>query len=389
MTHPPRILVVGGGVIGLAVAFRLAGRARVTLIDTSGTRGATWAAAGMLAPVSEAVFGEHELTRLNLRAVAEFVDFAAELALRTGRPVELRHEGTLAVAFDNDDRAALSRLTEYRDSLGLATEQLNSRQARSLEPYLAREVRSGVYTADDLSVDNRQYTEVLHDAARAAGVEFRRGSVSGLRRDSSDGATVTGAVVAGGDGAAESVVLDAEEVVLCTGAATRELADLPIEPVKGQILRLQIPRQLAASGPILTRTVRGLVRGSEVYLVPRRSGEIVVGATSEQRGFDTTVTAGGVYELLRNAYELLPVSSEFEFVEARAGSRPGTPDNGPIVGRLGPGLLVASGHYRNGILLSAATANAVGALVVGGVASAEWTPFGPQRFLSQKEASCN
>jgi glycine oxidase len=117
-----------------------------------------------------------------------------------------------------------------------------------------------------------------------------------------------------------------------------------------------------------------------VYLVPRASGEVVVGATTEQQGYDVTVTAGAVYELLRNAYELLPISSEFHFVEARAGSRPGTPDNGPLVGNLEPGLIVASGHYRNGILLSALTAAAVVRLVAGESVAEEWKPFDPHRF---------
>ncbi|MCW2524986.1 MAG: glycine oxidase ThiO, partial [Frankiales bacterium] len=148
----------------------------------------------------------------------------------------------------------------------------------------------------------------------------------------------------------------------------------------GQILRLAVPARLAGAGPVLTRTIRGLVRGSEVYLVPRADGEVVVGATVEQQGSDVTVTAGGVYELLRNAYELVPISSEFEFVEARAGLRPGTPDNGPILGWHEDGLIVAVGHYRNGILLSASTAEAVTQLLAGGSVAGQWKPFGPQRF---------
>jgi glycine oxidase len=141
-----------------------------------------------------------------------------------------------------------------------------------------------------------------------------------------------------------------------------------------------VPARLRSSGVVLTRTVRGIVRGSEVYLVPRVGGEVVVGATQEQQGFDTQVTAGGVYELLRNAYELLPISSEFDFVEARAGLRPGTPDNGPLVGPAENGLILAAGHYRNGILLSAMTAEAVVRVVAGQPLAEEWKPFGPDRF---------
>ncbi|HEX8093787.1 glycine oxidase ThiO [Jatrophihabitans sp.] len=372
--QPAEVLVVGGGAIGLAVAYRLAERgAAVRVIDASGGRGASWAAAGMLAPVTEAAFGEEELTRLNLAAVPVFQRLAAELRERTGQPVGLRTEGTLAVAFNADDRAALDRLTDFRTGLGLSTQRLNGTATRALEPYLAAGVRGGVLAADDLSVDNRRYLGVLRSAAEAAGVSFVTAEITGLLH----GATgVEGVRTATGD------QLRAGTVVLCGGAATGALVRLPVHPVKGQILRLAVPERLRSAGPVLTRTVRGIVRGSEIYLVPRPGGEVVVGATSEQQGHDTGVTAGGVYELLRNAYELLPVSSEFSFVEARAGSRPGTPDNGPILGRLADGLVVATGHYRNGILLSALTADAVAALVQGEPVAPAWTPFHPERFAS-------
>ncbi|MDQ1743130.1 MAG: glycine oxidase [Pseudonocardiales bacterium] len=376
--HPPDVLVVGGGVIGLAAGYRLAQRgASVLVIDPGGDRGASWAAAGMLAPVTEAAFGEDELTRLNLAAVPAFRRLAGELD-RAGRPVGLRTEGTLAVAFNADDRAALDRLTDFRTGLGLHTERLSGSAARELEPYLAAGVRGGVLAADDLSVDNRRYLAALRAAAGDAGVGFLAAEVSALLAEP-DG-RVTGVRTATGD------ELRAGTVVLCGGAATGALLPVPVQPVKGQIVRLAVPDRLRAAGPVLTRTVRGIVRGGEVYLVPRAGGEVVVGATSEQQGHDVGVTAGGVYELLRNAYELLPISSEFAFVEARAGSRPGTPDNGPILGRVADGLVLATGHYRNGILLSALTADAVAALVAGEPVAAVWQPFGPDRFAGSRAA---
>jgi glycine oxidase len=372
--QPAEVLIVGGGVIGLATAYRLAERgATVRLIDASGGRGASWAAAGMLAPVTEAAFGEDELTRLNLAAVPVFRRLAAELQERTGQAVGLRTEGTLAVAFNADDRAALDRLTDFRTGLGLSTQRLSGTATRALEPYLAAGVRGGVLAADDLSVDNRRYLGALRESAEAAGVDIVAAEVTGLLRGETrvEGVrTATGAQLRGGT------------VVLCGGAATGALAPVPVHPVKGQILRLAVPERLRTGGPVLTHTVRGIVRGGEIYLVPRPGGEVVVGATSEQQGHDTGVTAGGVYELLRNAYELLPISSEFDFVEARAGSRPGTPDNGPILGRLEDGLVLATGHYRNGILLSALTADAVAALVAGQPVAPVWAPFSPQRFAA-------
>ncbi len=376
--HPGDAIVVGGGVIGLAVAYRLAERGvAVRVIDASGGSNASWAAAGMLAPVSEAAFGEEQLTRLNLAAVPAFQRLAAELQGRTGQPVGLRTEGTLAVAFNADDRAALDRLTDFRDGLGLSTRRLDGAAARALEPYLAAGVRGGVLTADDLSVDNRRYLAVLRAAAEGAGVRLATAEVSSLLWDSG-GSRVSGVRTATG------AELRAGAVVLCAGAATSALLPAPVQPVKGQILRLAVPDRLRAAGPVLTRTVRGIVRGSEIYLVPRTGGEVVVGATSEQQGHDTGVTAGGVYELLRNAYELLPISSEFGFVEARAGSRPGTPDNGPILGHACDGLVLATGHYRNGILLSALTADAVAALVLDEPVAPVWRPFGPDRFVGYR-----
>ncbi|MGI8667739.1 MAG: glycine oxidase ThiO [Jatrophihabitans sp.] len=370
------VLVVGGGVIGATAAYRLARAGhQVRLVDHSGGRGASWAAAGMLAPVSEASFGEAALTRLNLAAVPAFRSLAAELEAGTAISIGLRSEGTLVVAFNADDKAALDRLSTYRESLNLDTERLSGSAVRALEPYLAAGVRAGVLAPADLSVDNRRYLAAARQAGIAAGVRFDGGQVSELTRRAG---RVTGVRLSSGMEHA------AAEVLLCSGAATERLVRAGVQPVKGQILRLAVPERLraGAGNGVLGHTVRGLVRGSEVYLVPRAGGEVVVGATSEQQGHDTTVTAGGVYELLRTAYELLPVSSEFSFVEAIAGSRPGTADNGPLLGRLEPGLLLATGHYRNGVLLSAITATAVTALVAGDPVAPEWEPFDARRFIS-------
>ncbi|HJQ02137.1 MAG TPA: glycine oxidase ThiO [Jatrophihabitans sp.] len=374
------VLIVGGGVIGLAAGYRLAGAGhQVRLVDASAGRGASWVAAGMLAPVSEAGFGEDELTRLNLAAVEAFVRFAEELAALLGESIGLRDSGTLVVAVNADDRAALDRLSDHRETLGLRTERLTGSRLRELEPYLTADARAGVLAADDLSVDNRRYLDALRAACRSAGVRIEPGEVCELLRE--DG-RVSGARLGSG------ACYRAELTVLCAGAGTERLLPVGVRPVKGQILRLAVPERLAAGGPVLRHTVRGLVRGSEIYLVPRAGGEVVVGATSEQQGEDTTVTAGAVYELLRNAYEVLPISSEFTFVEASAGTRPGTGDNGPLVGWFEPGLLVASGHYRNGILLSALTAEALTALAAGEQLAPHWQPFDPRRFSGKEFMPC-
>ena len=377
--HFTDVLVVGGGVIGLPAAWRLAREgASVRVIDASGTRGATWASAGMLAPVSESFFGEEDLLRLNLVALSRFPSFAAELEAAVEQLVGLRREGTLVVALDNGDRAALTRLSAFRASLGFATEELIGSAARRLEPYLSTEVRAAVLAPGDRSVDNRRYAMALHAGVARAGVEVVERRVVELVVD---GGRARGARTDDGS------EWRADTVVLAAGAWSRDLPGLPaagappVRPVKGQILRLGLPPAMRSAGPVLSHTVRAIARGSEVYLVPRADGELVVGATSEEQGFDETVTAWAVSQLLRDAQEVLPIVGELALVEARVGLRPGTPDNGPVVGGCPvEGLILATGHYRNGILLSALTADAVVDLVAGRAPGPEWAPFSPDRF---------
>ena len=374
------VVVVGGGVIGTAIAWRAAAAGLgVVLVDPQRDDGASLVAAGMLAPVSESIFGEEALLRLNLLAVGRFPTFAAELEDQTGHQIGLRRAGTLAVAYDPGDHAALLRLTEFRRSVGLDAAELDSRAIRKLEPFLAPEVRGGALFAGDWSVDNRRYLAALRRAAQAAGVRTVRDQVTGI---TGAGGPVTGVRLAG-DTAAPAV--SCGTVVVAAGWGSAGIAGLPgrlaevVRPVKGQLLRLRLP---AAMPPVLTHTVRGTVRGTDVYLVPRADGELVVGATQEERGPDRTVTAGAVHDLLRDALSVLPVLSELVLAETCAGLRPGTLDNGPVVGPAGTGLLLATGHYRNGILLSAVTADAALAWLTGQPPAAEWAPFTPDRFMA-------
>lgn len=376
------VVVAGAGVIGLAAAWRLAQHGfAVTLVDPDVGESASWVAAGMLAPVSESVFGEEDLVRLNLLAVQAFPAFVAELEAVTGSAVGLRTEGTLTVAYDADDRAALHRLSEFRAAIGLRTESLNARECRRLEPFLAAGVQGGALAVDDLSVDNRRYVVALREAALHAGVRTVRsrvasvnvedGAVAGVRLDDGDTLSAAAVVIAAG---CWSGGIDAGQCRLP-----------PIRPVKGQLLRLRLPPGLP---PILTHTVRGLVEGREVYLVPRADGEVVVGASVEDRGYDRSTTAGAVHDLLREASSLLPVLAELVLAETCAGLRPGTPDNGPVVGPTGvEGLVMATGHYRNGVLLSPVTAEAVVAAVQRQAMAEQWSPFTPQRFATQRNAT--
>jgi glycine oxidase len=350
-----RIAIAGGGVIGLAIAWRAAqaGLGPVTVYDSQLARDAprqsSWAAAGMLAPVTEVHYGEEALLELTLAARDRWAAFAADLLAYAGIDPGYRTEGTVSVARDPDDLAAFEELAAFQLKLGLDVTRLRSRELRALEPALTPRVRGGLLVRGDHSVDNRALVRGLRAAAERAGVRLEPHDVTDLG------------------------ALDAETVVVAAGAGSRALLpQLPVRPVKGQLLHLRGER-------LLHRTVRGL----DAYLVPRGDGRMVVGATVEERGADSTATAGAVHELLRAAYELLPGVTELEFREAVVGLRPGTPDNAPLLGRLDGAderLVVATGHYRNGILLAPITADLIVELLVTGEVPALAAPFAPGRF---------
>ena len=375
------VVIVGGGVIGTAIAWRAASLGLpVTLIDPGQDADkASLVAAGMLGPVSESVFGEHNLLALNLLSVGRFPSFNQELEDATGLVTGLRTEGTLAVAYDSGDLAALKRLTEFRHSIGLKAEALDAKQCRALEPFLAPATRGGVLATGDLSVDNRRYLAALKTAAEKAGVRHLTGTVTEIAPGNSH-TSVTARL----DQETATTDIAARDVVVAAGFATSKIAGVPgairraVRPVKGQLLRLRHPEHLPR---IATRTIRAIVRGRDIYIVPRADGEVVVGATQEERD-DTDVTAGAVHDLLRDAVTALPAISELILAEVNVGLRPGSKDNGPIVGRVTGGLIVATGHFRNGILLSAATADAVAALLAGAGDGPDpaWAPFHPGRL---------
>ncbi|MFJ4540804.1 glycine oxidase ThiO [Streptomyces tibetensis] len=370
------VLVIGGGIIGLVTAWRAAQRGFATaVVDPQPGGGAAQVAAGMLAAVTELHYGEQTLLGLNLASARRYPDFAAELTEVTGRDLGYRRCGTLAVALDADDRAHLRELHALQQQSGLESQWLSGRECRRLEPMLAPGVRGGLRVDGDHQIDPRQLAGALLAACERAGVVFHRTWAERLTvvRD-----RASGAVLADGTKAA------AGQVVLAGGSLSGRLAGVPedvlppVRPVKGQVLRLTMPQR---HGPFLSRTVRAVVRGSHVYLVPRASGELVVGATSEELGWDTTVTAGGVYELLRDAHELVPGITELPLTETRAGLRPGSPDNAPLLGPTGlEGLLLATGHYRNGVLLTPVTGDAMAHVLATGELPEEARPFTPKRF---------
>ena len=335
------VAVVGGGIIGLSIAWRCRQRGLdVTVYADRDDPKASTVAAGMLAPSVEAYPGEKKLHELMAESARRWPDFAAEITKETGIDVGYRDEGTLLVALTDDD------LRELRHRHAGEVRPMTAAELRTREPLLSPRIRGGAYAPGDRQVDPRKLIKALGTLVRTRP-------------------------------RAELSTLDEEIVVIAAGTGTRELTGLPVRPVKGQIVRL------TAARPPVQHVVRGYARGRPVYIVPRDDGEVVVGATEEERGADTSVTAGGVLDLLRPAVELVPELAEYPIAELSAGSRPGTPDNAPFLGRLDDRTIVAAGHHRNGVLLAPVTADAIAELVATGTTPTLIEPFSPTR-----EARC-
>lgn len=377
------VLIIGAGVIGLAIAWRAAQRGlRVVVADPDPGGGASHAAAGMLTPVAEAAYAERELFELGRRSLAGYQDFAAELTELTGDTVGFAPTGTLLVGADADDLALVKEHAALRESFGIRSEALTGRECRRVEPMLGPAIAGGLLVPDDASIDPRLLVIALLTAATKTGVTHRPERVVTLLHA---GDRVTGAELADG------TTVSAGQVVLSAGASAG-IGGLPpgiappLRPVKGQILRLAPTSATLAAGfspALLTKTVRGLVQGSSVYLVPREHGELVIGATQEELGADTTVTAGGVWQLLRDARAIVPGITELELAEAVAGLRPGTPDNAPVLGPSAlPGLVLATGHFRSGVLLAPVTAELITDYLVTGTLAGAAAPFRAQRFAA-------
>jgi glycine oxidase len=363
------VAVIGGGVIGLGIAWRAAQRGmRVGVFerDEFGA-GSSRIAAGMIAPISEARATEQPLLELNLRSSHAYAAFAAEVSEASGMDPGYIACGTVAVARDADDAEALQRELTLRQGLALPVRRLLPSEARRLEPGLAPTLRLALDVPDDHAIDPRALAPALVAAATAAGVELHAGVA--VRKVMCAGGRVEGLMLEDG----ERVV--AEQVVIAAGvwsdavAGIPDEARVPVRPVKGQVMRLHDP-----AGPgLLTRALR--IQGG-FYVVPRGDGRYVLGATVEERGFDTLVTAGPLFEMLRDAIEMLPGLSELVIDELIAGLRPATPDNAPAIGPSSlRGLHWAVGHYRHGILLTPVTAEIAVAGLLGHDPPAAFSPI--------------
>ena len=370
---PVDVVVVGAGAIGAAIAWRCAQRGlSVTVVDPDPSQGAWRTAAGMLAPITELQHTETPLLTLNLDSLARYPAFITELTDGSGLPTGYRETGTVAIAWDAADLAALRDLHALAQRLGVDAELVTGRELRALEPAVAPGLPGALLAPGDHQVDPRLLHAALVEAGRRRGVT----TVPGRAALTVEHGRATGVRLADGSGIA------AGTVVLAAGCWSATLPGLPadaappVRPVKGHTLRLRLP-----GPPRLDHVVRGAVKGAPIYVVPRADGRLVVGASSDEAGFDVTTRAGAVYELLRDAQSLLPDLSEATLEEISTGLRPGSPDNAPMIGDSGlPGLVHATGHYRNGILLTPVTADGVAGLLADGALPDVLAPFTPDRF---------
>jgi glycine oxidase len=375
----PKVAIIGAGVVGLGIAWRLAARgASVTVFDRGAAgAAASHAAAGMLAACAEAEPGEEALVALGRDSQARWPAFAAELQQASGIDVELRTEGSLVIALTADDQARIHHHLVFQQELGLPLQWISAAETRRREPHLAGKLAGAVWSPEDHQVDNRKLVAALRVAAERAGATIREHTP--VKEISIAGPRADGIVLA------DDSKIDADVTVLAAGAWSRGIAGLapelrpPVRPIKGQMLSLRMD----PAAPLINH----VLWAPGVYLVPRLDGRLVVGATVEEKGFDTTLTAGGLLTLLEAAWRTVPSIEELPIDEMWVGHRPGSRDDAPILGP-GPveGLVYATGHHRNGILLAPVTADAIARLVLEGEMELAIRPFGVERFALGRAA---
>lgn len=374
-----RIIIVGAGIIGLAIGWRLARAGRDVLIfdrDRAG-RAASRTSAGMLSPLAEVRHEEEALLRLGLKGLERFPDFISELESESGLSVGYRPDGVLLVGVTRDDIEYLRFRYDYQRDLGLPVEWLSGARARAREPQLSPQVGAAVWCPGDHQVDNRLMVNALREAFLKA-----------------DGSLMESTPVETIDIAQEQVrgivagdrAYQAATIILAAGCWSRLIPGLPgaarppVRPVRGQILRLQM------TGDCTLKTIVWYNRAASstvAYLCPKDGGRLVLGATSEEMGFDDNLTAGGIFELLRAAWEVVPGIYDLPIVESAAGLRPGSRDDAPILGKTPiQGLIMATGHYRKGVLLAPVTAYSIAELVLTGNTPEDIRPFNIDRFAA-------
>ena len=373
MNSKETIAIIGGGAIGLSIGWQLLRHGKNVDIFESSEAGkaASWVSAGMLAPVSEAGFEEMDLLKLNLASVEQYPKFADELREDSGIDIDFRTEGTMMIAVDRDQSERLRRLFEFRKKINLPVEWLTGTEAREREPELSPAIKSAVWVPNDYQVDNRNLIKALIEAVHKLGGTLHEHTPV-------ESITISGDKISG-----ISVNNEKKEygtVVLANGAWARQMEGLPddirppIRPVKGQILTLRMTDDFG---------LKKVIRSPEAYFAPKKDGRLIVGATVEEKGFETFPTAGGIKDILESAWEAVPGIYDLPLEEINVGLRPSSRDNAPIISDTPVGgLYMATGHFRHGILLTPVTAYEMTGLIVNGKTSELIQPFSLLRFKS-------
>ena len=375
-----KILIIGGGVIGLGIGWQLAkAGAAVTIHERGQTgRGASWAAAGMLGPIAEAHSDELDLLKLSNQSLARYPEWVNELETEAEMPIGYRAEGTLIIGIQPDDAYQLRHTYDLQQDLGLNVEWLSGKEARKIEGALSPYVTAAIRCETDHQVDNRLMAHALQRAYQGRGGVLHQNST--IERIVIENGVITGVQTQDGFQGTDVCILAAG----CWSGQINGLPDAiipPVRPVKGQMLALRMREDIMIENVIRTVKARYPM---PVYLVPRSDGRLIVGATTEELGFDTDLTVGGVYELLHGACEAVPGIYELPLIETWTGLRPGSTDNAPILGKTPvENLIYATGHYRNGILLTPITAYEIAKLILTGETSETIAPFHLDRFSKE------
>jgi glycine oxidase len=369
------VLIIGGGIIGLSIAWRLIGIGKKVVVVDKRNLGkeASWAAAGMLSGRLDLKPSEKRLLPIFEKSHHAWPKFAKELENKSGKRIGYRKEGTLMIACDINEEQKLKNNYNFLKNNNIHVSWLSGNKIREKEPYVSNNVLSGFFSPEDHHVNNRYILDALITILKKNKNNCIFKENTEVEKIITDKDQVIGVQT-------RNETIKTKEIIICSGAWTNkikniEIKEVPIRPVKGQMVCLKMPKNISLLKHILWR--------ENVYLVPRDNSDLIIGATEEEMGFDKSLTAGGIYNLLKIAREALPAIENLSIVESWAGLRPATRDEAPIIGpsKKIKGLIYATGHHRNGILLAPLTSNVIKNYYLNGKIENDFNNLRPGRFV--------